>query len=200
VIDSELRDDGVFVIRLFSFTATSPDLFRQALREYIDSGSAHLIVDLRNNPGGYLNAAVDIASWFLPAGEVVARESYGESREETVYRSKGYNVFPADAKLVILQNGGSASASEILAGALREHGVGIIVGTMSFGKGSVQELLKLESGTSLKLTIARWLTPEGVSISEEGLTPDFEIDITADDIEAGEDPQMDAAIKELLDS
>lgn len=198
IMETELRDDGVFVVGLYSFSATSPGLFTEAIQEFLETGSKKMILDLRGNPGGFLGAAVDIASFFLPAGDIVAREFYGEGVAEDLYRSKGFDVFDDSLELVILLDGGSASASEILAGALREHGVATIIGAQSFGKGSVQELIDLEDGTSLKLTIARWLTPNGISISEQGLTPDIEIDITIEDFEAGNDPQLDKAVTFLL--
>lgn len=191
-----LREDGVFVLRLFSFTANSPKLFKDALREFIDSGSNKLVLDLRGNPGGYLEAAWDIASWFLPAGKVVVSEDAGPDKPGRVYKSKGYDVFNnRDLKMVVLVDGGSASASEILAGALQEHGVAKIVGTKTFGKGSVQELVKLTSDTSLKVTIAKWLTPEGHSISDKGITPDYNVKIEKEDVEKKLDPQMDKAIE-----
>jgi carboxyl-terminal processing protease len=192
-----LRPDGIYVIRLFSFTGTSPDLFRDSLRKFILSGSNRLVLDLRSNPGGYLEAAVDMASWFLPAGKVVVSEQYAKGVEGRVYRSKGYDIFNENLKMVVLINEGSASASEILAGALQEYGIAKIVGVKSFGKGSVQELVPVTDDTSFKVTIARWVTPNGRSISEMGLQPDFEVKITADDSKEGRDPQMDKAI-ELL--
>lgn len=194
ILFTQTRDDGIFVIELYSFSATSPELFRGALREFIESGSNKLILDLRGNPGGYFEAAIDIASWFLPPGKIVARESFGEAIEDTVYRSKGYDIFSDSLELAILIDGGSASASEILAGALKDHEIATLVGAQSFGKGSVQELINLPGDTSLKLTIARWLTPKGVSISEEGLTPDIETAITIDEFRAGLDPQLDTAV------
>ncbi|MBX4209517.1 S41 family peptidase [Candidatus Parcubacteria bacterium] len=117
-----LRKDGIFVISLYSFTENSANLFRNALKEFIDSGSHKLIIDLRGNPGGYLDAAVDMASWFLPSGKTVVREEFSKGREETVYRSKGYNIFTDRLRMIILVDAGSASASEILAGALSENG------------------------------------------------------------------------------
>lgn len=198
ITSTSLRDDGIFVIDLYSFSATSPGLFRDSLRQFIESGSNKLVLDLRGNPGGYFEAAVDIASWFLPTGKVVAKESYGVGKEETLYRSKGYDIFNDSMEFAILIDGGSASASEILAGALREHDKAILIGAKSFGKGSVQELIEISPDTSLKLTIARWLTPDGISISEEGLTPDIETAITIDEFRAGLDPQMDTAIGYLL--
>lgn len=197
VIDTKIRSDGVFVISLYTFAATSPNAFRDALQEFTKSGSDKLILDLRGNPGGFLEAAVDIASWFLPQGKTVVRESFKDHGNEQVYRSKGYDIFTDKLKMVILINGGSASASEILAGALREHGKAVLVGEKSFGKGSVQELVPITTDTSLKVTIARWLTPNGVSISEEKLAPDYEVKMTAEDAKAGKDPQMEKAA-ELL--
>ncbi|MDP3958410.1 MAG: S41 family peptidase [bacterium] len=197
-IDTELRKDGVFVIRLYSFSANAPGLFRNALQEFVDSGSALLLLDLRNNPGGYLEAAVDMASWFLPAGKVVVSEENNKNGEKEVFRSKGYNIFTDKLKFVILVNEGSASASEILAGALREHKVATLVGEKTFGKGSVQELVKITPETSLKVTVARWLTPLGVSISEGGLKPDVEVSISREDTEKERDPQLERAVSILL--
>ncbi len=192
-----LEKNGVFVIKLYSFSATSPDLFRGALRKFVESGSNRLIIDLRGNPGGYLEAAVDMTSWFLPPGKVVVSEDFGKNGKPIVYRSKGYNVFNKNLKMVILVNGGSASASEIMAGALKEHGVAKLVGTTTFGKGSVQELVDITSDTALKVTVARWLTPNGNSISEKGIKPDVEVPITADDVTKGNDKQMKEAVKLL---
>ncbi|HVT75298.1 MAG TPA: S41 family peptidase [Candidatus Paceibacterota bacterium] len=192
-----LRKDGVFVISLYSFSENSAYLFRQALKSFVDSGSHKLIVDLRGNPGGYLDAAIDMASWFLPSGKVVVREDFGKGREETVYRSKGYDIFTDKLRMIILVDGGSASASEILSGALSENGRAKLVGTKTFGKGSVQELVNITPDTSLKVTIAKWLTPNGNSISKLGITPDYVVERTEADFKAQRDPQMDKAV-ELL--
>jgi len=192
-----LRKDGIFVIRLFSFTAQSPELFRRALRDFIESGSHKLIIDLRGNPGGYLEAAWDIVSWFLPAGKVIVTEDFGGKAPNKVYRSKGYDIFGSDLKLIILIDAGSASASEIMAGALQEHGVAKLVGTKTFGKGSIQELIPITSETSLKVTIARWLTPKGHNLSRDGLVPDVEVKISPKDIEMKNDPQMNKAVEIL---
>lgn len=197
-IETEKRSDGIFVIRLFNFSGTSPNLFRNALREFIVSGSSRLILDLRNNPGGFLEAAIDMASWFLPPGKVVVTEDYAGKEEAQVHRSKGYDIFNDTLKFVILVNQGSASASEILAGALQEHGIATLVGERTFGKGSVQELVPITADTALKITIARWLTPNGISISAGGLTPDFVVERKAEDIEAGRDPQLAKAVEILL--
>ena len=195
--ESGLTKDGVYIIRLYNFSATSPRLFRDALRKFVESGSNKLLLDLRGNPGGFLEAAVDIASWFLPAGKTVVTEDGGAKSAVKVHRSRGYNVFNKNLKMVILVNAGSASASEILAGALREHGIATLVGTKTFGKGSVQELVKLTPDTSLKVTVARWFTPNGLSISDGGLAPDVEVKLTPEDIEKKKDPQTDKAV-ELL--
>ncbi|MCH8889060.1 S41 family peptidase [Patescibacteria group bacterium] len=197
-ITSELRSDNVFVIELFNFSAVSANLFRSALREFIVSGTNKLIVDLRGNPGGFLEAAVDMASWFLPAGKIVLQEDFGGGAKPKIYRSRGYDVFSDNLEMVVLIDGGSASASEILAGALNEHGVATLVGGTSFGKGSVQELVKITSDTYLKVTIARWLTPLGTSISHGGLTPDILVEVTSEDIAEGRDPQLERALQLLL--
>lgn len=196
-----LRDDGTFVIRLFNFSAPSADLFREALRKFILSGSNKLILDLRGNPGGYLEASVDMASWFLPPGKVIVSEEFGKgsNKEPNIHRSKGYNIFDHNVlKMVVLIDKGSASASEILAGALNEHGVAKLVGEKSFGKGSVQELVPVTGDTFLKITVAKWMTPNGHSISDFGLTPDIIVPITKEDITAGNDPQLDRAARLLI--
>jgi len=196
-LDTEKRKDGIFVIKLYNFSANASGLFRNAMREFLQSGSNKLIIDLRGNPGGYLDAAVDMASFFLPDGKVIVQEDTGGKGQNVSYTSRGYNIFSKSPKVVILVDNGSASASEILAGALREHGIATLVGTKTYGKGSVQELVNLTSDTSLKVTIARWLTPNGNSISEVGLTPDVEVKRTAEDVQKGKDPQMDKAVEIL---
>lgn len=193
VLDTEKKENGIFVIKMYNFSADSANAFRNTLREFVESGSNKLIFDLRNNPGGYLESSIDIASWFLPLGKVVAREKFS-SGEENIFRSKGYDIFN-NLPFVILVNEGSASASEIVAGALQEHGVAKLVGQKTFGKGSVQELIPITENTSLKLTIARWLTPNGKSISEQGLEPDTKVEITEKDIDANKDPQMEKAVE-----
>lgn len=212
-IDTEIRDgatgavkqeadaDDVFVISLYNFSAQSPQLFREALEIFIHSGTHKLILDLRGNPGGYLEAAVDMASWFLPKGKIIVRESYGDDThsDKNIHRSKGYDIFTDYLSMVILIDGGSASASEILAGALSEHDITTLVGDTTFGKGSVQELLPVTDNTSLKITVAQWLTPKGNSISDGGITPDIEINMTFEDALADNDLQMNAAIDFLAE-
>lgn len=202
-IQTELKD-GVFVIHLFSFTENSAVKFRDALLEFgklYDVGKTNkLIVDLRSNPGGYLESAVDIASFFLPEGKEIVREVGNREYGEKVYRSRGFDVFKdGNLKLAILIDGGSASASEIVASALHDHEKAILVGEKSFGKGSVQELIPITSDTSLKVTIARWLTPKGLSISDGGITPDIIVPsaTTTKEKEEPKDIQLLRAIEEL---
>lgn len=173
-IDTE-KKDGVFVLRLYNFSAESPELFRNALNDFVQSGLKYLVIDLRGNPGGYLEAAVNMASYFLKEGQVVVSEKQGKAETTLNHRSTGITGLPSGNKIVVLIDGGSASASEILAGALKDHGIATVVGAKSFGKGSVQELINLEGGSSLKVTIAKWYTPNGVNISEFGIKPDVEI-------------------------
>src|SRR3989344_4898677 len=197
-LDTEFRGDGIFVIRLYSFSANSANLFREAIKEFVRSGSDKLLLDLRGNPGGYLEAAVDISSWFLPNGKVVVTEDYGENKTPEIYRSRGYDIFNNNLKFVILINGGSASASEIVAGAMQDNGRAKLVGAQSFGKGSVQEAIKITPDTLLKITVAKWLTPNGNLIEKKGLTPDYEVEITRKDLENKKDPQLDKAVEILL--
>ncbi len=196
-LDTSTKPGGIFVIRLYSFTAQSHNLFRNALREFVISGNHKLILDLRGNPGGYLDAAWDMASWFLPTGTTVVTEDFGKNGSPTVYRSKGYDIFNDKLRMYILVDGGSASASEILAGALKENGVAKLIGSKTFGKGSVQQLIPITSDTSLKVTIARWLTPGGHNLSHDGLEPDYKIELTDKDIQDKNDVTLNKAV-ELL--
>jgi carboxyl-terminal processing protease len=196
-LDTELRKDGIFVIKLYSFSANSADLFRNALKEFSTSGSDKLMLDLRGNPGGYLDAAVSMGSWFLDGGKTVVTEDYGNNAKPKAYRSQGYDIFTDKLKFVILIDSGSASASEILAGAMQDYKKALLVGEQSYGKGSVQEVVPITSDTLLKVTVARWLTPNGNSISEKGLTPDYKVSVTQKDIDAKIDPQLNKAV-ELL--
>jgi len=198
-LDTELRKDGIFVIKLYSFSANSVELFRNAIKEFSTSQSDKLLLDLRGNPGGYLDAAVDMSSWFLEGGKTVVTEDYGNNSKPKAYRSQGYNIFTDKLKFVILIDGGSASASEIFAGAMQDYKKALLIGEKSYGKGSVQEVVKVTPNTILKITVAKWLTPNGNSISEKGLTPDYQVSFTKKDIEAKKDSQLDKAV-ELLNN
>lgn len=198
-LDFEMRKDGVFVISLYNFTANVNEEFKEALQEFVRSGSDKLVLDLRGNPGGFLTAAVETASHFLPQGKVVVREVGKGDQEIRVLRSRGYKLLNTEGlSMVVLIDQGSASASEIVAGALAEHGVATLVGKKTFGKGSVQELISITPDTSIKVTVAKWMTPEGVSISEEGLEPDVEVDYEFDENNPDKDPQLDRAVEILL--
>ncbi len=195
-IDTEVKEGGVFVIKLYSFTENSAELFQGALQKFVDTRSDKLILDLRGNPGGYLDAAVDISSWFIDQGKIIVTEDFGDNRKPYVLRSHGPRLFTDQLKFVVLVDGGSASASEIVAGALREHNVATLVGEKTFGKGSVQELIPVTDTTSLKVTVAHWLTPNGVSISTaQGIEPDVKVSMSHKDITDGVDPQMKKAIE-----
>lgn len=197
-IKTELRMDDIFVIQLYNFSASSAGLFRDALRQFIKSGSHKLLLDLRGNPGGYLEASVEIASWFLPQGSIVVTEDYGGRQTDLVHRSRGYDIFSKDLRMVILVDRGSASASEILSGALHHYGIAQLVGVNTFGKGSVQELVEITPETSLKITVARWLMPNGEQIPNTGIEPDVEVKVTDEDIKAGKDPQLVKAVDMLI--
>ncbi|HVU75836.1 MAG TPA: S41 family peptidase [Candidatus Paceibacterota bacterium] len=198
IITTTKRSDGVFVITFSEFTANAPQLFRNALREFVESGDQKLVLDMRGNPGGYLDAAVDTASWFLPAGSVVVTEDYAGHAQNIVHRSSGYNIFNDNLKMVILVDQGTASASEILSDALRYYGKAKLVGTQTYGKGVVQELFPITNTTSLKVTVARWLGPDGKQIPITGITPDVVATTTEAAIKAGKDPQMEKAV-EIID-
>jgi carboxyl-terminal processing protease len=175
-IDTEMLPGNIFYIRLYSFTENAPALFQQALAEYRANKGNGIILDLRNNPGGYLDGAVEITSHFIEEGKTVVTEDYGDNGEDKVHRSKGYGTVPSTHNVVVLVNEGSASASEIVAGALSEHNRAVLVGRETFGKGSVQELVPITKDTALKVTIARWLTPKRHSLSSGGIEPDIVIE------------------------
>lgn len=187
----EMLDDGLALLTITSFNGDTDVRFTQAARQALDAGARGVIVDVRNNPGGFLQAAVDISSRFVPRGELVVAERGGESKE---YTAEG-NTLLGELPVVVLVNGGSASASEILAGALHDQLGAPVVGGQTFGKGSVQELVDLRDGSSIRVTIAKWFTPEGVNIDEEGITPTVEVE---DDEETEDvDEQLERAKEEL---
>lgn len=196
VLKTEVRNNEIFVVTLYHFTENAAFEFRRAIQEFFSSGSKKLILDLRNNPGGFLAVSVDIASWWLPPGEIVARERFADG-SENFHRSNGYRLL-ADIPTVVLINEGSASASEIVAGALRDIKGIKLVGAKTFGKGSVQEVLPVEGGSSLKITIAKWLTPKGTEINGTGIEPDVKVELPKDrELKEGEDPILDKGIEIL---
>lgn len=193
IVKFEMKGSDTAYIALYHFTSNSSIELRNALREALNVGAKRMVLDLRNNPGGYLDASIDIASLFLPAGEVVVSEKFGNG-EKDEYKSYGPGILK-DFPMVVLINEGSASASEILAGALRDIREVKLIGQKTFGKGSVQQLKDLKGGASLKITIAKWFTPKGYSISEGGLAPDVEVKMTEEDFENKMDPQLEKALE-----
>ena len=194
----ELKKDKIAYIQLFNFGQTAPAAFRKAILEVLRSPADRIILDLRNNPGGYLEVSQDLLGWLVESGETVAIEDFGNNGQGTKEYPAAGNAVLKNVPMVVLINEGSASASEIMAGALRDIRRIKLIGAKSFGKGSVQELANLRQGTSLKVTIAKWLTPSGKSIMNEGLEPDIKVEITKDDIENLKDPQLEKAIEEVL--
>ena len=190
--------DEVYIISLYSFNAVAEAKVKEAVVEYLNSDATKLVIDVRGNPGGFLDSAVAIGSIFVPEGKIIVQESFVDASKNDTFRSRGRQAGEfTPQNLVILVDGGSASASEILAGALKDHGVATVIGAQTFGKGSVQELVDLDDGSSLKVTVARWLTPNGTSISNGGLAPDIFINRTVEDRQAEIDPQKDAAVRFL---
>ena len=195
VIKWGMKDNNIAYIGIYQFSANLPSKFKDVVSEILANNAQKIIIDLRNNPGGYLGVAVELTSWFTPPNAVVLKEELknGDTGE---YKSKGYNAIQ-NFPVVVLINRGSASASEIMAGALRDVKGIKLVGETTFGKGSVQAIETFRDGSSLKITVAKWLTPSGISIADEGLAPDFEIELTDEDYENDRDPQLNKAI-ELL--
>jgi len=186
--------DNIMVITISHFNDDTVDLFDRAVSDAVKQNPKGIILDLRNDPGGYLDTAIEVASEWIEDG-VVVTEKYNDDQKND-YLARG-RARLKDFKTVVLANEGSASASEIVAGALKDYGLATIVGKKTFGKGSVQELESMPDGSSLKITIAKWLTPKGVNINEEGIVPDAEVDLSKEDYEADKDPQMEKAV-ELL--
>ncbi len=183
-------------IKISHFNADTGDKFEKIVMPVLQKNPDGIILDLRNNPGGFLDVSVDIAGFWTGDKTVVIEQIKGDKKEEL--KGNGIARFQ-DIPTIVLVNGGSASASEIVAGALQDHGKAKIVGTKTFGKGSVQELESLGNGSSLKLTVAKWLTPKGVSISEKGITPDIEVKFTDKDFEEKKDPQLEKALELLAE-
>jgi len=193
-------DNNIVYLRIYSFNQLLTFDFYQAAFQIINVKPGGLIIDLRNNPGGYLDSVINLGGWFLPKGAIVLKEDFGNS-EVKIYRANG-NGLLKDIPTVVLINEGTASASEILAGALKDERGIKLIGVKTFGKGSVQELVSLENNNSLKITIAKWLTPKGTIIQDNGLIPDVEIKNEEDlgsytQINLEKDKQLQTAITEL---
>ena len=196
--EGELLENNIGYIHIFTFGANTTPELRAAIEDLLDQGAEGFVVDFRNNGGGYLTTAIEVASEFLPKGEVVLYEQYGDGTRDTHLTTSG--GLAVDVPIILLINEGSASASEVVAGAIQDLERGQLVGVTSYGKGSVQNWIPLnnEQG-AVRVTIAKWLTPDGRTIHELGLTPDVEVEMTEEDYEAERDPQLDKAVEILLE-
>jgi carboxyl-terminal processing protease len=186
---------GIYTITINNFNADTETLFAEAVEDIKVKKPKGLILDLRNNPGGYLDTAVAIASYWIESGVIVSEQSATEPPRQQMAR--GFAPL-ANLPTVVLINQGSASASEIVAGALMDYGQATTIGKTTFGKGSVQIVKDLSDGSMIKITTDKWLTPSGVSINDKGITPDIEIDFTEEDFNANRDPQIEKAKEFLL--
>ena len=193
-VRSELLDDGVGYVRLTTFTARATDMVREAISSLLDQGAARFVLDLRGNPGGYIDAARGIASQFIAANELLFTVESGEEVQE--WRAVDGLLQSPDVPVVVLIDGGSASASEIVAAAIQEHDRATLVGEATFGKNTVQIWNELPNGGGLRLTTDRWFTPEHNSVAPDGVQPDVEV-AAPEDPTSDEDPQLDRAL-ELL--
>jgi len=182
-------------IKIINFNEDTSYRFRQAVNESLSQGPEGFIIDVRNDPGGFLDKAIELASYWIPSGKIVVQEKFSENNIQSHVATGSAQL--NDFQTVVLVNGGSASASEILAGALQDHGLATLVGEQTFGKGSVQDLKEFSNGSALKLTIARWLTPDGRQIDGDGIAPDVKVELTEDDYNNDKDPQLKKALEIL---
>lgn len=193
----EIKENNIGYIEISRFDSNTSALLREATRELKNKNVKGVILDLRNNPGGYLDAAVNVGSEFIKSGTIVIEKAENANKKEEYKASGNGNLTDSKFKLVVLVNGGSASASEIVAGAIQDHNRGILIGEKTFGKGSVQSVETIGNGASLHLTIAHWYTPNDKNIGSDGLTPNIEVKMTEEDANANRDPQLEKAIREL---
>lgn len=192
-LDWEMKPEGIAYFQLYNFNANASSLFYRASLSVLLKGTKGIVLDLRNNPGGFLDVAVDITGWFVKRGDIVVRERL-YSGDEKILRASGSGALK-NLPVVVLINNGSASAAEILAGALRDNRKAKLIGEKTFGKGTVQEIDNLKNGSSLKISIAEWLTPNGDHINKKGIAPDIEVKITDEDAAKKSDPQLDKAME-----
>jgi carboxyl-terminal processing protease len=187
-------ENNIGILTISRFDNETANLAKEAAQNFKEQNIEAVILDLRGDGGGYLSTAKDVASLWLK-NKIVVVEKTGNKVVDELKSSN--DAILADVPTVVLVNAGSASASEIVAGALKDHGVAKIIGDKTYGKGSVQKLIPLPKSAQLKVTVARWYTPSGKNITEEGILPDIEVNIDQDDINAGRDPQYQAALKAL---
>lgn len=187
-------EGGIGILTVRRFDKETANLARKAARSFEEQKVKGVILDLRDNGGGYLEAAQDLAGIWLKDKVVVSERVDG--KETDTLKSGGETILEG-VPTVVLVNGSSASASEIVAGALKDHKAALLVGEKTYGKGTVQSVIQLGGGAQLKVTIARWYTPGGKNITKEGIAPDQEVKMSADDVNAGKDPQLEAAKSQL---
>ncbi|MBI4085101.1 MAG: S41 family peptidase [Candidatus Liptonbacteria bacterium] len=192
-LDFTIKDGEIAYIQLYSFNANASYLFGDAAMKTLSGGAKGIILDLRDNPGGYLEVATDIAGWFLERNNLIVKEESKDGNSEE-FKAVG-NGLLAKIPVVVIINGGSASASEILAGALHDNRGIKLIGEKSFGKGTVQKLISLPDGSTVKLTIAHWVLPSGKILESGGLDPDIKVKMDEDDSLAKRDPQLDKALE-----
>jgi len=197
-IESEMLEDNFLHLRIHNFSANTPVLFYTEMLKYAFTDTKGVILDLRNNPGGFLDVGIDAAGWFIGKDKLVVTELFSSGEKEEFY-SKGSALFDG-IPIVILVNKGSASASEILAGAIKYHRGVKLVGTQTFGKGTVQQLDYLSDGSSIKVTIANWLLPDGTLIEGSGITPDIIVEQNEEDTLDKIDTQLQKALQVLKES
>jgi carboxyl-terminal processing protease len=195
--EGKMLDNGIAYVQVNTFGDNTTKELTDTLTTLMAQHPKGMILDLRDNGGGYLETAIEVASQFLPADQVILHERYGSGKQQD-YTTLGGGL-ATDIPMVVLINEGSASASEILAGALQDYGRAKLVGVVSYGKGSVQVWTPLSNGQgAVRVTIAKWYTPNGRTIHEVGLTPDVYVSMTENDYKNKLDPQLDAAIQTLL--
>lgn len=192
--NTQEKDDDVAYLRLSRFGDTTSAEWKTAVNQIKQQNAKALILDLRNNPGGYLHTAIEIGSEFFSDGNVVGQQDSSGKVNQFSVSSPGKLL---DIPVVVLINQGSASASEIVSGALQSRDRAVIVGQTSFGKGTVQEVIDLPNNTSLHVTVAKWVLPDGRNINKNGIVPDKEVELTREDVAKDRDPQLDAAYAEL---
>lgn len=190
-VESKIIDGNIGYLKISRYGEDTVSLATKAANEFKSKGVKGIILDVRNDPGGLLDAAVGVSSLWLDNGKTILQEKR-DGKVIKTFEAKGVPILKG-IKTVVLINEGSASASEITAGALQDNGVATIIGVKSFGKGSVQQLERLADGSVLKVTIARWFTPNGANIDKEGIKPDIEVKLSEDDFKSQRDPQLDAA-------